>query len=44
MFKAIDKDEKQILIDVMEEHKFKKGDQVNTQGEEGDVLYIIESG
>ena len=44
MFKALDKDEKQIVIDAMEERKFKKGDQVITQGEEGDVIYIIESG
>lgn len=44
MFSALDKNEQEIVINAMEEKNFKKGDWVINQGEEGDVLYVVESG
>lgn len=44
MFQALDPSEKEIVVEAMEEKSFKAGDQVIKQGDEGDVLYVIESG
>jgi cAMP-dependent protein kinase regulator len=44
MFSALDEKEKQIVIDAMGEKKAKPGDHIITQGEEGDNLYVVESG
>lgn len=44
MFSALDEKEKKIVVDAMEEKFFKAGDKVITQGEDGDVLYVVDSG
>lgn len=44
MFSALDEKEKNIVIDAMEEKRAKPGDTIIRQGEEGDVLYMVESG
>jgi len=44
MFSALDEKEKKIVIDAMEEKHFKAGDKVITQGDDGDVLYVVDSG
>ena len=44
MFKMLEESEKKIVIDAMEEMNYKKGDYVIKQGEDGDVLYLVESG
>ena len=44
MFSALDDNEKKIVIDAMEERKAKKGEHIINQGEEGEYLYVVESG
>jgi len=44
MFSALDHKEKSIVLDAMEEFKFTAGDSVIKQGEDGDVLYVVDSG
>lgn len=44
MFKALDEAELNIVIDAMEEKKFDAGQTVIAEGENGTVLYVIESG
>lgn len=44
MFENLDENEKSIVVGAMEEKKFEKGDYAIRQGEEGDVLYVVESG
>lgn len=44
MFSALDDKEKSVVINAMNEKKFKKGDWVIKQGEEGDHLYVVDSG
>jgi cAMP-dependent protein kinase regulator len=44
MFSALDEKEKKIVIDAMEEKDFNAGDMVISQGEDGDVLYVVDSG
>lgn len=44
MFSVLDDKEKEIIIYAMEEKKFKNGDWVIRQGEQGDVLYVVDSG
>ena len=44
MFAMLDDKEKEIVINAMEETKFDKGDQVIKQGEDGEVLFMIDSG
>lgn len=44
MFSALDEKEKKIVIDAMEERSFKAGDRVITQGQDGEVLYVVDSG
>jgi cAMP-dependent protein kinase regulator len=42
MFSVLDDKERDTVIGAMEERKFKKGEWVIRQGEEGDVLYVID--
>jgi len=44
MFAMLDEKEKNIVIGAMEECKFNVGDKVITQGDDGDVLYVVDSG
>ena len=44
MFKMLEESDKKIVVDAMEEKRFKKGDIVIKQGNDGDVLYLIETG
>ena len=44
MFQHLDKKDKDIVIDAMEEAKFSSGQNVITEGERGDVLYMVEIG
>ena len=44
IFSSLDKKDLEIVIDAMEEKKFKKDEKVITQGEVGDCLYIVETG
>ena len=44
MFEHLDPKELHIVIDAMDVCDFKKGDVVIKQGDEGKVLYVIESG
>jgi cAMP-dependent protein kinase regulator len=44
MFSALDDKEKTIVVDAMGEKKAKPGEFIIKQGEEGDNLYVVESG
>ena len=44
MFSNLDEKEKNIVINAMEECKFVAGDFVIKQGDDGDCLYVVESG
>lgn len=44
MFSAVEKKDLEIVIDAMDEKKVKSGDFVIKEGEDGEVLFIIESG
>jgi cAMP-dependent protein kinase regulator len=44
IFNCLDEKDLQAVIDAMEEKHFKKGDEVIKQGENGDMLYLIETG
>lgn len=44
MFSALDNKEKEIVMLAMEERKFKKGEWVIKQGEEGNDLFVVEHG
>ena len=44
IFNALDKNALEIVINAMEEKTFKEGEYVMRQGEEGNELYIVESG
>lgn len=44
MFKMLDENDKKIVIDAMEEKRYVKGDIVIKQGNDGDVLYLVERG
>lgn len=44
MFSALDLNEKNTVIDAMDECNFKAGDTVIQQGDDGDVLYVVDSG
>lgn len=44
MFQALDEKEKKIVVDAMEVVQFKAGDQVIRQGDDGQVLYVVDSG
>lgn len=44
MFSALDASDKDIVINAMEEKKFKPGEPVITQGDDGEVLYVVDEG
>jgi len=44
MFAALEPKERDIVIDAMEERKVKTGEIVINQGENGDILYVVENG
>jgi cAMP-dependent protein kinase regulator len=44
MFNSLEENELNTIILAFEERRFKDGEAVITQGEQGDVLYLIESG
>jgi len=44
MFSSLDEKDLQILIDTMNECNFKQGEEVIKQGDDGDVLYVVDSG
>ena len=44
IFSSLDKNDIEIVINAMEEKKFKIDEKVITQGEPGDCLYIVETG
>ena len=44
MFKALNKDELDIVIDAMAEKRFNAGEVVIKQGDAGAVLYVVEEG
>jgi len=44
MFSSLDAKEQDIVVGAMEEVHFKKGDSVIKQGEDGDVLYVVDEG
>ena len=44
MFSKLDKEDKEIVINAMEERSFDQGATVIKQEDSGDVLFVIESG
>ena len=44
LFDSLEDKDLNTVIDAMEERKYNKGDNVITQGENGDVLYLVEQG
>ena len=44
MFKALGEDEIAIVVDAMEEKKFTQNETIITEGEPGNVLYVVEEG
>jgi len=44
LFSGIDSEQKTEIFDAMEEVKVKKGDEVITQGKDGDFFYVVEAG
>lgn len=44
MFNCLDLKEREIIVNAMEEKRFKAGEQIIKQGEEGSYLYVIEEG
>lgn len=44
MFSALNEKDQNIVLDAMKEENFKTGDVVINQGDDGDVLYVVESG
>ncbi|EGR29177.1 hypothetical protein IMG5_161270 [Ichthyophthirius multifiliis] len=44
MFSALDENQRKIVIDAMEEKRFKAGQTVIQQGDDGDVLYFVDEG
>ena len=44
MFADLNKEDLDIVIDAMDERQFQKGDPVISEGEKGDVLFVVEEG
>ena len=44
VFNALDAKELEVVVDAMEEKLYKVGDMVIKQGDDGDNLYVIETG
>lgn len=44
MFMYLDEEDLNVVIDAMDEKKVKAGETIITEGEKGDVLYLVEDG
>lgn len=44
MFSGLDENEMNVVIDAMDEQKFKAGETVISEGEKGDELFVVEDG
>ena len=44
LFSALDTKNKQILIDAMEEKRYTRGEEVIRQGDQGDEMFVVDSG
>ena len=44
LFNTLNEKDQNIVLDAMKEENFKKGDLVICEGDDGDVLYVVESG
>lgn len=44
MFSALNEKEFNIVVDAMEEKRYNPGDKVIQQGEDGNELFVVESG
>jgi len=44
MFNALDENEFEIVVDAIEEVKAKAGDVIIKEGDQGDCMYVVESG
>lgn len=44
MFSGLEENEIEVVIDAMDEKKAKSGENVITEGEKGDELYVVEEG
>ncbi|EAR86860.2 CAMP-dependent kinase, regulatory protein (macronuclear) [Tetrahymena thermophila SB210] len=44
MFQSLDENEQRVVIGAMEEKKFKAGETIIKQGDDGDELYVVDSG
>ena len=44
MFKMLEESDKKIVVDAMEEKRYSKGDIVIKQGNDGDMLFLVEQG
>ena len=44
MFSGLDENEIEVVIDAMDERKAVHGENVITEGEKGDELYVVEEG
>jgi cAMP-dependent protein kinase regulator len=44
MFMALDEQEMEVVIDAMDEKRVEAGQNVITEGERGDELYVVEEG
>jgi len=44
LFSTLDSKEKETVLNAFEEHKYNNGDCIIKQGDQGDVMYLIESG
>eukprot|EP01016_Furgasonia_blochmanni_P050366 TRINITY_DN7773_c0_g1_i4.p1 TRINITY_DN7773_c0_g1~~TRINITY_DN7773_c0_g1_i4.p1 ORF type:complete len:373 (-),score=48.66 TRINITY_DN7773_c0_g1_i4:384-1502(-) len=44
MFSALDEQERDIVVNAMDEKKYRTGEVVIRQGENGDLLYVVDSG
>lgn len=44
LFNTLNEKDQNIVLDAMKEENFKKGDVVIREGDDGDVLYVVESG
>ena len=42
MFKGLNNYEMNVVLDAMEERNFKQGETVISQGDKGDLLYVVE--
>ena len=44
IFKTLEKDELDVVKDILREHRFQEGDVIMQEGEEGDTMYMVVEG